>query len=300
MRVLVLGGQGMLGHKLVQTLQPRWEVYATFRRPGVWMRFPMFQVTPERWLSGVEVHAFESVIRAIAQVRPQVVINCIGIIKQLAEAQDPILSLEVNALFPHRLAALCAAAGARLIHISTDCVFSGRQGNYQETDNPDPVDLYGRSKLLGEVTAPPHLTLRTSIIGRDFVNNTGLVEWFLSQRSGQVFGYQRAIYSGLTTLVLTRLIETLLAQHADLSGLYHVASAPIDKFNLLRQIRDAAQLPIELVQATSPVCDRSLKADRLRAATGYVAPSWETMIAEMVAEFPLYEAWRQQHGISGR
>lgn len=300
MRILVLGGQGMLGHKLVQMLQPRWEVYATFRRPDVWRQFPIFQATPERWLSGVEARTFESVMQAVAQVRPQVVINCIGIIKQLAAAQDPIASLEVNALFPHRLAMLCAASGARLIHISTDCVFSGRQGNYRETDNPDPVDLYGRTKLLGEVATPPHLTLRTSIVGRDFVKNAGLVEWFLSQRGRAVTGYRQVIYSGLTTLALARLIEVVIAQHPQVSGLYHVASAPIDKWRLLRQIREAAHLPIELLESPTPVGNRSLNADRWQMATGYVAPSWEQMIAEMVAEFPLYDAWRQQHGVSGR
>ena len=168
LRILVLGGEGMLGHKVSQVLSPRFEVYATFQRVGgAWARYPMYeQMERKRLLTGVNAMNFETVIRAFGQAKPHVVINCIGIIKQLKEAKDEVISIQLNSLFPHRLADLCAATGTRLFHMSTDCVFSGRKGNYTETDAPDPEDLYGRTKLLGEVDRPGCLTVRTSISAR--------------------------------------------------------------------------------------------------------------------------------------
>ena len=185
MKVLILGGDGMLGHKAYQILSHRFDTYATFRNPdGAWTSFPIYQDRSNA-VSGVNAVDFGSVVRAVGRVKPDVVINCIGVIKQLKESNDPIISLKVNSLFPHRLADLCMAAGTRLFHISTDCVFSGRKGNYTEDDVLDAQDLYGRTKLLGEVDGPGCLTIRTSIVGRDFLRQGGLLEWFLSNRGGE-------------------------------------------------------------------------------------------------------------------
>ncbi len=289
MKLLILGGQGMLGHKAFQLLSPHFETYATFTQSyGPWTHFPMYQGTTQV-ITGVDVRQFDSVVEAFARVQPDVTINCIGIIKQLEAAKDPILSLEVNALFPHRLARLCQAANTRLIHFSTDCVFSGQKGDYTEEDAPDPVDLYGRTKLLGEVNQAGCLTLRTSIIGRDFAKKVGLLEWFLSHKGRSVNGFTRAIYSGLTTQALSLILYELITHHPDLEGLYHVASQPINKYELLRKIRDAWQLDIEVNPFADFFCDRSLDATRFAQATSLPVPTWDEMIAGLVADLTPYD-----------
>ena len=297
MRILVLGGEGMLGHKVFQELSQRFETFATFRDGrGLWSTFPMYEaVEPGRLLGGVDALDFSSVVRAMGQAHPDVVINCIGIIKQLKEANDPIISLRLNSLFPHQLADLCAATGARLFHMSTDCVFSGRKGNYAEDDTPDADDLYGRSKLLGELNRPGCLTIRTSIFGRDFLKQNALLEWFLSQRGGRVKGYKNAIYTGFTTQALARIMGDLIAGHPQLSGLYQVASRPISKYDLLVKIREAMQLNVEIEPFDDPPCDRSLNAGRFVSATGYRIPDWDELIAELAADPTPYDEWRAQH-----
>jgi dTDP-4-dehydrorhamnose reductase len=297
MRVLILGGEGMLGHKVFQVLSQRFETYATFRDArGPWATFPMYAVAePDRLLGGVDALDFPSVVRAFGKAKPEVVINCIGIIKQLKEASDPIISLTLNSLFPHHLADLCQAIGARLFHISTDCVFSGRKGNYTEDDVPDAEDLYGRTKLLGELNRPGCLTIRTSIFGRDFLKQTALLEWFLSHRGGQVKGYKNAIYTGFPTQALARIIGDLIADYPQLWGLCQIASRPISKHDLLVKIRNAMRLDIEIEPYDDPPCDRSLNADRFVAATGYRIPEWDELIAELAADPTPYDEWKRQH-----
>jgi dTDP-4-dehydrorhamnose reductase len=294
--ILILGGAGMLGHKLFQELQSQGNVFATLRDgPASVAEHPAFLgANPQHLIGGVDATNFDSVVRAVAQVRPDVLINCIGVIKQLREAHDPIPSLTLNALLPHRLADLCAVAGTRLIHISTDCVFSGRQGNYRESDVADAEDLYGRTKLLGEVDRPGCLTLRTSIIGRDPRKAVGLLEWFLGQEGRSVRGFTRAIYSGFPTRSLARIIGQIIAQQSELTGLYQVASPPINKYHLLAAIREAMDLDIDLVPDDAFHCDRSLRADRFIAATGTTIPDWPTLIADLLTDPTPYHR-RESH-----
>jgi len=297
-RVLVLGGEGMLGHKVFEVLSRRFDTVATFLDPdGPWRDFPQYAGLPaSRLLGGVDALRFETVVDAFARTRPDAVINCVGIIKQLKEASDPILAISLNSLLPHRLAALCAGLGARLVHMSTDCVFSGRKGGaYTEDDLPDPDDLYGRSKLLGEVDRPDCLTIRTSIFGRDYLKQDALLEWFLSNRGGRVRGYRNAVYSGFPTQVLSRIIGDLLADHPGLGGLVQIASLPITKYDLLCKLKDAMALDIEIEPFDDPPCDRSLSAARFVRATGYRIPSWDDMVAELAADPTPYDAWRLAH-----
>jgi len=297
MRVLVLGGEGMLGHKVFQVLSKRFDTFATFQSSnGLWTRYPVYEaVDRSRTIGGVNAMDFNTLIRAFALVKPNVVINCIGIIKQLKEAKDALISISLNSLFPHQLAELCAATGARMLHMSTDCVFSGRKGNYTEDDTPDAEDLYGRTKLLGEVNREGCLTIRTSIFGRDFAKESALLEWFLSNRGGQVRGYVNAIYTGFPTQVLARIMGDLIADHPNLSGLYHVSSEPISKYELLVKIRDAMGLDIEIEPYEDVYCDRSLDSSRFRAETGYPIPDWDEMIAELAQDDTPYDEWRGQH-----
>lgn len=272
----------MLGHQLWHHLHPRHDTWVTLRKPiSYYAGHGLFH--PGRTLSGIDVgnaDALEGVFRA---VRPEAVVNCIGIIKQLKEATNPLLSLSMNSLLPHRLAQLCGVASARLVHISTDCVFSGRKGSYTEEDRSDAEDLYGRTKFLGEIHEPHCITLRTSIIGRELETKSGLIEWFLSQHGRSIKGFRRAIYTGFTTQELVRIIERVLLQHADLSGLWQVSSDPISKYDLLSLARKAFDWDGELVLDNDIVCDRSLSSLRFRQRTGYRPPSWPDMIEELAA-----------------
>ena len=282
MRVLILGGDGMLGHQLLSSLSGEHDVRVTLRRekggdlsPGLFHLGNAF--------FGVDVREQDPLLAVFGRFQPEAVVNAVGLVKQRREAKDPLSAIEINALFPHRLARLCARSGARLIHVSTDCVFSGRKGNYIEKDVPDPEDLYGRTKLLGELSEAPALTLRTSIIGLEIGRRQGLVEWFLASR-GTVKGFRRALYSGLTTQEMSRVIARLLVLHPMLTGLFHVASRRIDKYALLSQLaRLLGREDVRIEADDTFACDRSLCADVFRAAAGYVAPSWDEMLRELAA-----------------
>lgn len=288
----------MLGHRLLVTLDDRFETFATVRASdGCWRSHPVLGAG-DRILGGVEVTEPQTIPAALEKVRPEVVVNCIGIVKQREAAADAVRSIRVNALFPHLLASQCGDLGCRLIHISTDCVFSGRRGGYTEEDLPDPVDLYGRSKLLGEVVGPGCLTLRTSMIGRELAGRSGLLEWFLAHRGGHVQGYRNAVFSGLTTAALARLIASLVSDHGELEGLFHVASEPISKYDLLVRINEALELGISIEPALEPHCDRSLDGTRFVDATGLVAPAWDSMIAGLAADPTPYDEWRRAHATS--
>jgi dTDP-4-dehydrorhamnose reductase len=290
--VLILGATGMLGHKLVQVLGERFDAWAAVR--GAPNALSAYGLTAEtRVLPGVDVTDTDSIVRAIAHSRPDVVLNAVGVIKQLPQANDPLVAVSINSLFPHRLASLCDAAGARLIHVSTDCVFSGRKGGYTENDSPDAEDLYGRSKLLGEVDRPPHLTLRTSIIGRELESANGLVEWFLANAGGRVRGFRNAIYTGVTTLELARLVAEIIDKHPHLDGLYHVSADPISKHDLLVLLREAFGVAIEIEPYEDPPVDRSLDSTRFREAASYAPPEWNQLVAEMASDAEPYDRWRR-------
>lgn len=280
----------MLGHKVWQELHPQFETFVTVRTLHRALGETM-GADPARVFhaDATDVERLRTILR---ETRPDAVVNCVGIVKQLAAAKDPIPSIEINSLLPHRLAAECRTAGARLVHISTDCVFSGKRGMYTEEDAPDAEDLYGRSKLLGEVTGERAITLRTSIIGRELHATSGLVEWFLSRRGATADGYTRAIFSGLTTAELARVIANVLEHHPGLSGLWHVSAEPIAKLELLQLLNDAYRANVTIRPSDTVTIDRSLDSTRFRAATGWSPRSWKTMVADMAADPTPYDAWR--------
>ena len=295
-RVLVLGAGGMLGHKLCRMLpQMGFEVAATARKPAEFYQPHAELFSGVELIGGVDATDFAGLEGAVRGWKPDAVINCIGIIKQLREAKNPIISIEINSLLPHRLAVLCGEIGARFIQISTDCVFSGEKGAYSESDESDARDLYGRTKFLGETTEdePAAITLRTSIVGREISESKhGLFEWFLSQTSppgNTINGFARAIYTGFTTAEMARIMAMVIREHPGLSGVYQVASEPINKFDLLGMVRDIMGLDIQIEPNTEFVCDRSLVMNRFAEATGYAAPSWREMIEEFSRDCEIYE-----------
>ena len=270
----------MLGNAMFRVLSEDSDliVYGTGRSESARQFFSKEQ--SNRLIIGVDVENHDSLLRAFAAIRPDVAVNCVGLVKQLADANDPLQAIPINTLLPHRLAALCQATGARLVHVSTDCVFSGSKGNYLETDFPDADDLYGRSKLLGEVNYSHAITLRTSIIGHELTGERSLVGWFLAQQKS-ARGFTKAVFSGLPTVELARVVRDVVLPRPELCGLYHVAASPINKFDLLNLVATVYGKDIEITPDESLVIDRSLNAERFREATGYVAPEWPSLVQTM-------------------
>ncbi len=291
MRILIFGSTGMLGHKLVQMLGAKFDVWATIKSdfPEV-ERFDIF--ARDRAVERVDVSDVVSVRSAIETAKPDVVINAVGIIKQLQPLEDAVQTLAINSVFPHLLAALSREYGFRLITVSTDCVFNGEKGNYTETDLPNARDLYGISKFLGEVKYDNCLTIRTSIIGEELAANHSLVEWFLSNRGQTVRGYVNAIYSGFPTNVLAEILSGIIADHPQLHGVYHVSSDSISKFELLRLLNEYYQANVTIEAYEEFVIDRSLDSSAFRRATGFEPRGWREMIEQMAADSTPYEKWR--------
>jgi len=287
MKILILGGAGMLGHRVWLNLSKIHETWVTVR--GGASQFPDVPEFPRRYIvPHVDALILDQVRDAIASVKPNLVINCIGLIKQISLVNDPLFSIPLNALFPHQLALICRKAGIRMIHISTDCVFSGKKGRYVESDPSDAEDLYGRTKFLGEVTYPHTITLRTSIVGRELRSCFGLIEWFLAQKE-TVRGYKRVIYTGFTTDELSRIILNYVIPHVDLSGLHHVSSEPITKHDLLVLVNDSFGKEVTILPDENFVSDRSLDSTRFREITGYKPPSWPMMIDELKRNSSMYD-----------
>jgi dTDP-4-dehydrorhamnose reductase len=280
MRVLILGISGMLGSSLFRFFSGSqgFEVTGTARsRNGL---------TEENGFTGGNIVIEPAITdpdrlaHIMGTTRPEVVINCIGIVKQLAEAKDPLVAIPVNALFPHRVAQLCALCGARMIHISTDCVFTGQKGMYVEGDPSDAEDLYGQSKYLGEVLGAGAVTLRTSIIGHELHTGRSLVDWFLSQK-GETNGYRNAIFSGVPTVELAEIIRDRVIPDAALEGLYHVSADPISKHDLLQIVAQVYGKTITVHEIDGPSENRSLDSTRFRKATGYQPADWPSLIEKM-------------------
>lgn len=279
MRILILGGDGMMGHHLFNHLKFRHEVRVTLHQElADYEKFKLFN--PENAYDSLDVRSLGHLSQVFEDFHPQVVVNSAGIIKQRSEAKESLPSLEINALFPHRLAHLCKDIRARMLHMSTDCVFSGKKGNYMESDPPDADDLYGRTKFLGEVNDSHCLTLRTSIIGRELSRKKNLLEWFLAEKE-TVKGFKNAVFSGFTTIEFSRIIEKMLVEHPEAAGTYHVSSDPVSKFDLLTLINQKMRLGKEIISDESFKCDRSLDSTRFRREFNYTPPTWEEMVEEL-------------------
>ncbi|MBN8742707.1 MAG: SDR family oxidoreductase [Thiomonas arsenitoxydans] len=280
MRVLVLGASGMLGNAVFRIFggDSAFEVFGSARSNYMLRHFD--GRLAQRTLIGFDVENSDALMRLFAIAKPDLVINCIGLVKQLSTANQILEAVPLNAILPHRLAVLCEAVGARLIQVSTDCVFSGAKGDYLESDFADAHDIYGRSKFLGEVDYPNAITLRTSIIGHELEGNRSLIGWFLSQQ-GTVKGFTKAVFSGLPTVELATVMKEYVVPRPQMRGLYHVSAAPIDKYALLQLVADAYGKEIRIDPSDELVIDRSLNSTRFRLETGYQPPEWPELVRRM-------------------
>lgn len=277
----------MLGHKLVQTLSSRFELFSTIRNTNKFYQTNI--IKKGKIIEHINVENIFEVESLINEIKPAVIINAVGIIKQLPSSKNVITTLRINSIFPHQLAEISAKVGARLINMSTDCVFSGKKGKYIESDISDALDLYGKSKYLGEVVGENCLTLRTSIIGRELNTAHSLVEWFLSNLGKSVKGFTKAVYTGFPTIILADIIGNLIENFPELQGLYHLSSEPINKYDLLTLVRKAYDVDIEIEPFDEFEIDRSLNSKKFREETGFVPMDWQSMIAKMAADNFAYE-----------
>lgn len=279
-RILVLGSSGMLGSALFRAFSkdPNFDTFGSIRSANIKRHFRT--ELQSALIDSINLEDEEGLLASFAIAKPDVVINCVGLIKQLPNANDYLQSLAINAMLPHRLAKHCIAINARLIHFSTDCVFSGRKGQYKEGDFPDAHDLYGRTKFLGEVSYDNTITLRTSIVGHELGRAKSLIDWFLGQ-SAEVKGYTKAVFSGLPTFEIARVVKECILPNRELSGVYHLSVDPINKYDLLNLVSCTYGKDIRIIPDQTVVIDRSLNSDRLRAATGFKPRSWSDMIKDM-------------------
>ncbi len=294
MKILILGATGMLGHKIIQGLSTVYETLGTIRRDiNTNQKNAILKNT--NLIGNIDAYNISTFLNAIQKSKPDIIINCIGIVKQLPEANDPVKSITINSLFPHQIHHVCMEKNIRLIHYSTDCVFSGSKGNYSENDFPDADDLYGRSKLLGEVTGPGCLTIRTSLIGRELNSSHGLIEWFLSQNGKTVKGYKNAIFSGLTTNAHANILLEIVKNYPDLEGLYHLSADPISKYDLLTLVKEKYHLDINIEPDYAEISDKSLNSSKFRSITKINIPNWPEMIEEMYNDTTPYNLMRKQY-----
>jgi dTDP-4-dehydrorhamnose reductase len=272
----------MLGHQAVRVLARDFETWGACRDP---QHLPDLGIPPERILGGLDATKAESAYELVGRVRPDFVLNAVGIVRQRDEAKDATRAISVNSLWPHVLADACALHDVRMVHISTDCVFSGDKGGYVEADPPDDFELYGRSKLLGEVSDRDHVfTVRTSMIGWQLGEPTGLIGWFATHRSEALRGFAKAVFSGLTTQALTEVIRDVIMPDNSLSGLWHVSAEPIDKYTLLAQLADRLGWKVDLTPVNQPAIDRSLDSSLFRGRTGWTPPSWDQMLNQLAED----------------
>jgi len=281
MRVLILGGTGMLGHQLYRHMSSRFSnTYATIRHIAEKSAAFLGGCNNSRIIDSIDALDFTVLTGVLRFVKPDIILNCVGITKRRIEVDDALITIELNALLPHRLVKWGRCNSAKVINFSTDCVFDGMTGNYADNSNSNAKDLYGKTKALGEISGVNALTLRSSFIGTELNDGTELLEWLLSQ-TGVVKGFKNAIYTGLTTLELSRVVEMLITHHPNANGIYNISSKPISKYALLTQISDKLNLNIEVIPDETVKCDRSLNSSKFNMQFRYTPPSWETMLSEL-------------------
>jgi dTDP-4-dehydrorhamnose reductase len=289
MKVCVLGAGGLLGHMLIRVLSESNDVFGTTReKPNISSPLANF-LSLEKWIGGVDASVPHSIEKIFDTDQFDVAINCIGLIKQRDSIVSDSETMLINGEFPHHLAQIANSHDTQVIHISTDCVFSGTKGSYLESDTPDPVDVYGKSKLLGELIDSNNLTLRTSHIGRELTVKKSFVEWLVSQRGGHVNGYSHAIYSGLTTQALARTISKLLLGNSHLTSLFHVSSQPISKLEIINKLNELLDLQLTVTPDASVQINRSLNSEKFQNATSISPQTWDEMLSDLCQDQKTYE-----------
>ena len=286
--VLILGASGMLGHMLVRVLSPRHRVIGT-TSSHYKAESPLAKLLDrESWIGGIDVRSLNQVDELVREIQPDVVINCVGVIKQKMESSNITDAITINSLFPHHLANLCQSQNSRLIHFSTDCVFEGTPGMKMVSDTPNATDLYGTTKRLGEVDYGDSITIRSSIVGAQIVGTESLFQWAISQKGKKIKGFTGALYSGLTTMTMSKVILEIVDNFPQLSGIQQIASEAITKHDLLRKLNAALGLNLDICPDNTIIYDRTLDGSEFVEQTGIRIPTWDEMIIEFAGDQAFY------------
>ena len=282
MKILILGGDGMIGHKMAQVLSNfNHEITVSIREQR--------ELTKQCFSSQVKVFLIdflkENVVTFLNRVKPDVIINAIGITIRRGVNEHVSDAIYINSYFPHQLANWAGIHNKRLIHFSTDCVFSGFEGSYSEDATPNASDYYGKTKGLGEVLSKNALTLRSSMIGPELFNKTELFEWVINSKEKEINGFSRVIYSGVTTVYMARLVVDLIENHKDFNGIYNMASNPISKFELLSLINDNFDLGLVINKDQNIISNKTLDASKIENELGIKSPSWNELIIDLKKDY---------------
>jgi dTDP-4-dehydrorhamnose reductase len=286
--VLILGASGMLGHMLIRVLSPRHRVIGTTSSQYK-AESPLAKLLDrESWIGGIDVRSLNQVDELVREIQPDVVINCVGVIKQKMESSNITDAITINSLFPHHLANLCQSQNSRLIHFSTDCVFEGTPGMKMVSDTPNATDLYGTTKRLGEVDYGDSITIRSSTVGAQIVGTESLFQWAISQKGKKIKGFTGALYSGLTTMTMSKVILEIVDNFPQLSGIQQIASEAITKHDLLRKLNAALGLNLDICPDNTIIYDRTLDGSEFVEQTGIRIPTWDEMIIEFAGDQAFY------------
>lgn len=292
MRIVILGGGGMLGHKMWQGLAAHFkDTYVTLRKAKTYYdKTGLFK--NNQVIDNLDLADIKKLNNVLDELNPDVIVNCAGVTIRSKEGENVIASININALLPHYLLNWCKKKSARVIHFSTVCVFDGATGGYVEESLPNAQDLYGRTKMLGDLLDEQAITLRSSFIGREIEGKAELLEWFLSQRSKQIKGYRQAIFTGVTTKVMVDITKDLIQEFPKLSGLFHIASEKLSKYELLLLMKEAFRINIDIAPDDNFICKRDLVDTKFKETTGFLCPTWKDMMADIAKDPTLYDSWR--------
>ena len=286
MKILILGLSGMLGHKLFSYLQKQntYELYAT-TTTNFEIEHPNFKIVNKKNIFFSKTQNIDFFKKKITDIKPDLVINCIAILKESFFYLNPLKFIEINTVLPLQISELSKIFGFRFIHFSTDILYADTNKLSCENDKITLEGPYAASKFLGEVKNNNSLTIRTSIIGHQLNNKNSLVEWFLSYEGETVNGYSNVIYSGLPTTEISKIIHEKIIPNVNLKGIINISSNPISKFELLKKIKKYYNKKVKINIDNSAISNRSLDSNLFNNKTGYLAPDWDVLVKEMFNDF---------------
>ena len=288
MKVLILGASGLIGHKLLQKLSNDFEVVASLHKMKAhYNNLSLFK--GKNIIEGIDARNFTLIKDLLNDFQPDIILNCIGITKRKENISDLMFSIELNSLLPHKLAAWARENNKKVIHFSTDCVFDGKHGNYNEESLTTAIDNYGKTKSLGEIIDNHNLTIRSSFIGQELFGKTELLDWFLLNEGKKIKGYTKTLYSGVSTIFMSKIVKKIILSYPKLSGLFQLApNFPISKYDLLCIARDVYNIDIEIIPDHNIIHKPTLNGSKLRKMIDINVPNWSDMMKELADEKNFY------------
>ena len=280
MKIIVLGASGLIGSYMFRELSKTFETFGTIRKSKIkYKDIALFK--SNKIIDNIDILNLDNLNKLLESLKPNIIVNCIGVTKR--KISDNLLDvIKINSIFPHELVKWGLINSARIIHFSTDCVFNGLTGNYNEKSNTNAFDIYGKTKALGEIQYDNCLTIRSSFIGRELFDKTELLEWVISNNGKKIKGFKKTMYSGVSALFLSKFIKNIINDHIKLNGLFQLSTdIPISKYDLICLIRDCFDLNIEIIPENNKYHCPTLDNSKLKNKMNFEIPSWKEMLVEL-------------------